>query len=68
MEAIVRLHLVTDACKVVTTSSTLVQGTRSASHFCMGLSSTRTMSSVLAGMFLKTSALSLRSMCGPSKS
>lgn len=38
------------------------------SHFCIGLSSTRTMSSVLAGMFLNTSALSRRNMCGPSRS
>lgn len=37
-------------------------------HFCMGLSSTRTMSSVLEGMCLKTSAFSLLSMCGPSMS
>lgn len=37
-------------------------------YFCMGLSSTRTMSSVLAGMFLKTSAFSLLNMCGPSRS
>ncbi|KAG7252460.1 hypothetical protein CRUP_006239, partial [Coryphaenoides rupestris] len=34
----------------------------------MGLSSTRTISSVLEGMFLKTSALSRRSMWGPSRS
>lgn len=38
------------------------------SHFCIGLSSTLTMSSVLAGMFLNTSALSRLSMCGPSRS
>lgn len=37
-------------------------------HFCMGLSSTRTMSSVLEGMCLNTSALSLLSICGPSMS
>lgn len=37
-------------------------------HFCIGLSSTRTMSSVLEGMCLKTSAFSLLSMCGPSMS
>lgn len=37
-------------------------------HFCMGLSSTLTMSSVLEGMCLKTSAFSLLSMCGPSMS
>lgn len=40
----------------------------SITHFCIWLSSTRTISSVLAGMFLNTSALSLRSMCGPSRS
>ncbi|KAF3837124.1 hypothetical protein F7725_004588 [Dissostichus mawsoni] len=34
----------------------------SVSYFCMGLSSTLTISSVLAGMFLKTSAFSLRSI------
>lgn len=62
------LHLVTNSWKAATKSSTLGQVTRLASHFCMGLSSTRTMSSVLAGIFLKTSALSLLSICGPSKS
>lgn len=37
-------------------------------YFCMGLSSTLTMSSVFEGMCLKTSAFSLLSMCGPSMS
>lgn len=40
----------------------------SVSYFCIGLSSTLTISSVLAGMFLKTSAFSLRNMWGPSRS
>lgn len=37
-------------------------------YFCMGLSSTRTMSSVFEGMCLNTSAFNLLSMCGPSMS
>lgn len=37
-------------------------------YFCMGLSSTLTMSSVFDGMCLKTSAFSLLSMCGPNMS
>lgn len=37
-------------------------------YFCMGLSSTLTMSSVFEGMCLKTSAFSLLSMCGPNMS
>lgn len=37
-------------------------------HFCIGLSSTRTISSVLDGIFLNTSALSRRNMWGPSMS
>lgn len=37
-------------------------------HFCIGLSSTRTISSVLEGIFLNTSAFSRRNMCGPSMS
>ena len=39
-----------------------------ATYFCIWLNSTRTISSVFAGMFLNTSALSRLSMCGPSRS
>ena len=37
-------------------------------HFCIGLSSTRTMNSLLDGMFFNTSALSRLSKWGPSNS
>lgn len=51
-------------------SSSQVQPTTTfaSTHFCIWLSSTLTISSVLAGMFLNTSALSRRSMWGPSRS
>ena len=47
---------------VVTLMTTSCHVTLAPTHFCMGLSSTRRMSSVLEGMCLKTSAFSLLSM------
>ena len=39
-----------------------------ATHFCMGLSSTRMINSLLSGMSLSTSIFSRRSMCGARRS